>query len=65
MFFDEGFTSFHLHGVERVDFGYFRDKVRAKFDGVIIGAMGRELVMDFLREDISKVFAPFQYNWFC
>ena len=43
--FDESFASFHLHWIQQVDFGNFRDKVRAKFNGMIIGAMGRELVM--------------------
>ena len=35
-----------------------------KFDCVVIGAMGRELIMGFLREDILKVLAPFRYSWF-
>ena len=32
---------------------------------MVIGTMGRELVMGFLREGIHKVFAPFRYDWFC
>ena len=46
MFFDKGFACFHLSWVERIDFGDLGGEVRAKFDGVIIGAMGRELVVD-------------------
>ena len=65
MVLDEVFTSFHLCWVEGVDFGNFGNKVRVKFNGVIIGMMGRKLVMCFLREDIHEVFAPFRYDWFC
>ena len=64
MFFNKGFTSHHFCQVEGVDLGNFGDKVRAEFDGIIIGVMRRELVMGFLREDISEVFAPFRYDWF-
>ena len=31
----------------RVNFGYFGGEIRAKVDGMVIGAMGRELVMGF------------------
>ena len=62
VFFNKRFTGFHFCRVERVDFGDFGNKVWAKFDGMIIRAMRGELVMGFLREDISKVFAPFWYN---
>ena len=65
MFFNESFASLHLHWVERVDLGNFRDKVRTEFDGMVMGTMGGELVMGFLREDICKVFTPFWNNWFC
>ena len=34
--------------VERVDFGDLGDEVWAKFNSVIIGAMGGELIMGFL-----------------
>ena len=65
MFINEGFTSFHFRWVERVDLGNFGGKVRTEFNGMIIGMMGRKLVMGFLREDIHKVVTPFQYDWFC
>ena len=65
MLFDEVFTGFHLCWVEGVDFGNFGDKVRAKFNGVVIGMMRGELVMGFLRKDTHKVFAPFRDDWFC
>ena len=45
VFFDKGFARFHLCWVERIDFGDLRGEVRVKVDGVVIGAMGRELVM--------------------
>ena len=64
MFFNKGFASFHLCRVEGVDFGDLGGKVWAKFNGMVIRVMGGELVMSFLREDISKVIAPFLYNWF-
>ena len=48
MFFDKGLASFHLCWVERVDFGDFGGEVRAQVNGMVIGAMGRELVMGFL-----------------
>ena len=48
MFFNESFTSFHLGWVEGVDFGNLGDKVRMEFDGMVIGALRRELVMGFL-----------------
>ena len=65
MFFNEGFTSFHLRWVERVDFGDLGGKVRMEFDGMIIGMMGGKLVMGFLREDICEIVTPSQYDWFC
>ena len=45
MFFDKGFACFHLCWVERIDFGDLGGEVRVKVNGVVIGAMGRELVM--------------------
>ena len=45
MFFDGGFTHFHVCWVERIDFGNLGGEVWVKFDGVVIGAMGRELVV--------------------
>ena len=48
MFFDKGLASFHLRWVERINFGDLGGEVRAKVDGMVIGAMGRELVMGFL-----------------
>ena len=45
VFFDKGFAHFHLCWVERIDFGNLGGEVRVKVDGVVIGAMGRELVM--------------------
>ena len=64
MFFNKGFTSFCLCWVKRVDLGNFEDKVRAEFNGMIIGVMRREMVMGFLREDICKVFTPLWDEWF-
>ena len=65
MFFNESFTSFHFCWVERVDLGDFRDKIGMKFNGMVIGMMGRKLVMDFLGEDICKIFTPLWDDWFC
>ena len=48
MFFNKGFAGFHLRWVERIDLGNLGGKVWAKFDGMIIGVMGGELVMGFL-----------------
>ena len=48
MFFDKGFTHFHLCQVERIDIGDLGGEVWTKINGVVIGAMGRELVMGFL-----------------
>ena len=62
MFFDKGFTGFHLHWVERVDFSDLRGEVWAEFNGVVIGAVWGKLVMGFLGEDIFEVFAPVRYN---
>ena len=45
VFFDKGFACFHLCWVERIDFGDLGGEVRAKVDGMVIGAMWRELVM--------------------
>ena len=64
MFFNEGFTSFHFHQIERVDLGNFRDEIGVKFNGMVIGTMGRKLIMGFLREDICKVFTPLWDDWF-
>ena len=33
-----------------------------EFNGVVIGAMRRELIMSFLGEDILKVLAPVRYD---
>ena len=65
MFFNKVFASLHFCQVERVDFHDFGNKVRAKFDGVVIRVVRGKLVMDFLGEDIGEVFAPFWYDWFC
>ena len=65
MFFNEGFTSFHLSWVEGVDFGNLGNQVRVKFNDVIIGAMKGKLVMGLFREDICKVFTPFWDDWLC
>ena len=65
MFFDKVLASFHFCQVEAVDFGDFGGKVRMKFDDVVIETMGRELVMGLLGGDVSRVFAPFRYDWFC
>ena len=65
MFLNEGLASLSFGWVEGVDLGNLGDKVRAKFNGVIIGVMRRKLVMGFFREDICKVFTPFQDDWFC
>ena len=62
MFLNKVFTSFHFCQVEGVDFGKFGDKVRTKFNGVAIGMMERELVMDFLREDNCEISAPLRYD---
>ena len=48
VFFDKGLAGFHLCWIERVNFGDFGDKVRVKVDGMVVWAMGRELVMGFL-----------------
>ena len=48
MFFDKGFTHFHFCWVESIDFGNLGGEVWVKFNGVVIGAMRRELVMGFL-----------------
>ena len=48
MFFHEGLTGFHLCWVERVDLGDLGGEVQTKFNGMVIGAMRRELVMGFL-----------------
>ena len=64
MFFNKGFTHFHLCWVERIDFGDLGDKVRMQVNSVIIGAVRGELVMGCLGEDIFKVLAPVWYNWF-
>ena len=65
MFFNEIFTSLHFSQVERVDLGDFGDKVRAQFNGMVVGMMERELVMGLLREYIHEVFTPLWYDWFC
>ena len=65
MLLNEVFTDLHFCWIEGIDFGNFGDKIRAKFNGVVIGTMGRKLVMGFLREDVHKVIAPLWYNWFC
>ena len=65
MLFNKVLTSLHFHQIERVDFCDFGNKVRMKFNGVVIRAVRRELVMGFLREDAGEVFAPFWYDWFC
>ena len=47
MFFNKGFTGFHFCWVEGIDFGDLGGEVWVKFDGMVIGAMGRELVVGF------------------
>ena len=48
MFFNKGFTCFHVCWVERIDFGDLGGEVWVKFDGVVIGAIRKELVMGLL-----------------
>ena len=48
MFFDERFAHLHLCRVEQIDLGDFGSEVGAEFNGVVIGMVGRELVMSFL-----------------
>ena len=62
IFLDKEFIGFHLHWVERVDFGNLRGEIWVEFNGVVIGVVRGKLVMGFLREDIFKVFAPVRYN---
>ena len=64
VFFDEGFASLHFCWVEQIDLGDLWGEVRTKFNCVIVGSMGRELIMGFLGKDILEVFTPFRYGWF-
>ena len=48
MLFNEGLASFHLCWVERINFGNLGGETRVKVNGMVIGMMGRELVMGFL-----------------
>ena len=48
MLFDEGFAYLHLCRVEQIDLGDLGSEVRMEFNGMIVGSMGRELVMSFL-----------------
>ena len=64
VFFNEGFTRLHLRRVEQIDFGNLGNEVGAKFNGVVIGAMRRKLIMGFLRENICKVHTPVRYGRF-
>ena len=48
MFFDEGFACLHLSRVEQIDLGDLGSEVRAEFNGMVIEAVGRELVVSFL-----------------
>ena len=64
MFFDERFACFHFCWIERIDLGNLGSEVGIKFDCVVVGAMGRELIMGFLREDVLEVLAPLRYGWF-
>ena len=64
VFFNKGFACLHLCWVEQVDFGNFGSEVGAKFNGMVIGTMGRKLVMGLLQKDVCKVFAPFRYGQF-
>ena len=59
VFFDKVFASLYFCGVEQVDFSDFGNKVRMEFNGVVIEMVRRKLVMGFLCENVSKVFAPF------
>ena len=45
VFFNKEFAHFHLCWVERIDFGDLGGEVRAEVNGMVIGAMWRELVM--------------------
>ena len=58
VFLNEGFASFHFCWVERIDFGDLGSEVGMKFNCVVVGAMGRELIMGFLGEDILEVLTP-------
>ena len=64
MFLDEGFACLHFHWVEQIDLGDLGSEVGMKFDCVVVGVMGRELIMGFLGEDILEVLALFRYSWF-
>ena len=62
MFLNKRFAHFHFRWVERIDLGNFRSEVRMKFNGVVIGTVGRELVMGLLWKDVHKVFTPLWYG---
>ena len=64
MFLNEGFACLHFCQVEQVDLSDLRSEVRVKFNCVVIGTMGRELIMSFLEEDVLEVLAPFRYDQF-
>ena len=64
MFFNERFACFHFCQVEQIDFGDLGSEVGTEFDCVVVGAMGRELIMGFLGEDVLEVLAPLRYGWF-
>ena len=48
MFFNKGFAHLHLCWVEQIDLGDLRSEIRTKFNGMVIGTVGRELVVSFL-----------------
>ena len=48
MFFNKGFAHLHLCWVERIDLGNLGSEVGMKFNGMVIGTMGKELIMSFL-----------------
>ena len=47
-----------------MDLGDLGSEVRMEFNCVVIGVMGRELIMGFLGGDVLEVFAPLRYGWF-
>ena len=54
MFFDKGFACLHFRRVEQVYLGNFGSEVRTKFDGMVIGVVGRELIMVFSENTSAK-----------
>ena len=48
MFFNKGFACLHFCWIERINLGNLGSEVGMKFDGMVIGTMGRELIVSFL-----------------